>query len=163
MSRSATRSVLVRAAACVVVLVPAGLAVAEPAGAATTTQMKKDVVTLVNAYRAKAGCAPLRVDARLQQAAGDHSYDMRRLNYFSHTSKDGRSPWTRIRATGYKYGSAENIAAGQRTPAAVVGAWMKSPGHRANILNCANKAVGTGVSRGSGTYYIYWTQDFGRV
>ena len=163
MSRSVPRQLLVRAVACVVVFAPASLAVAEPASAATTTQMKKDVVSLLNAYRKKAGCSPLRVDARLQKAAGDHSYDMRRLNYFSHTSKDGRSPWTRIRATGYRYGSAENIAAGQRTPKAVVDAWMKSPGHRANILNCANKAVGTGVSRGSGTYYIYWTQDFGRV
>ena len=43
---------------------------------------------------------------------------------------------------------------------AVVAAWMKSTGHRKNILNCRNKAVGVGVARG-GTYGIYWTQDFG--
>ena len=86
---------------------------------------------------------------------------MRTKNYFSHTSKDGRSPWDPHPAQGYHYGSAENIAAGQRTAAAVVSAWMNSTGHRKNILNCSNKAVGVGVSRGSGTYYIYWTQDFG--
>jgi uncharacterized protein YkwD len=36
---------------------------------------------------------------------------------------------------------------------------MKSPGHRANILNCSLKAVGIGVEYGSGG--PWWTQDFG--
>ncbi len=119
-----------------------------------------EVVRLVNVARAKAGCAAVHVDARLTTAARLHSEDMARRNYFSHTSLDGRTPWDRIRAQGYAYGSAENIAAGQRTPAAVMTAWMNSAGHRANILNCANKALGVGVGKG-GSYGIYWTQDFG--
>jgi uncharacterized protein YkwD len=85
---------------------------------------------------------------------------MAKYSYFSHTSRDGRSPWQRIRAQGYNYGSAENIAAGQSSAKSVVVAWMKSPGHRKNILNCSSKAVGVGVARG-GSYGIYWTQDFG--
>ncbi|MGG5258928.1 CAP domain-containing protein [Phycicoccus avicenniae] len=156
------RPTLVRAAACTALLAPLGLAAAQPASAATVPQMQAEVTRLVNIQRAKVGCKALRVDARLQRAATLHSQDMRAKNYFSHTSKDGRSPWTRIRAQGYQYGSAENIAAGQRTASAVVSAWMKSTGHRKNILNCANKAVGVGVSRGgTNAYYIYWTQDFG--
>ena len=40
--------------------------------------------------------------------------------------------------------------------------WMNSAGHKANILNCANKALGVGIgTNASATYRIYWTQDFG--
>ncbi len=82
-------------------------------------------------------------------------------NYFSHTGLDGRSPFDRMRDAGYSYSSAaENIAAGQPTPAAVVNGWMNSEGHRANILNCKLTQIGVGVARG-GSYGIYWTQVFG--
>lgn len=121
-----------------------------------------EVVRLVNVERARAGCAAVHADARLATAARLHSEDMARQNYFSHTSLDGRSPWDRIRAQGYAYGSAENIAAGYATPAAVMTGWMNSAGHRANILNCANTALGVGIGTNpSATYRIYWTQDFG--
>jgi uncharacterized protein YkwD len=83
--------------------------------------------------------------------------------YFDHTSQDGRSPFDRMRGAGYKGGlMGENIAAGQPTPAAVMDAWMHSPGHRANILNCGYKVIGIGVFTLAGSpYRIYWTQDFG--
>jgi uncharacterized protein YkwD len=118
------------------------------------------VVRLVNVARADAGCAPLHVDARLATAARLHSEDMAKKNYFSHTSLDGRSPWARMGAQGYSYGSGENIAAGYSTPEAVMSGWMKSSGHRANILNCSSRAIGVGVAKG-GSYGTYWTQDFG--
>ncbi|WP_245862450.1 CAP domain-containing protein [Phycicoccus duodecadis] len=124
--------------------------------------MAREVLTLVNVERAKAGCPAAHWDTRLAEAARLHSVDMATRNYFSHTSLDGRSPWDRIRAQGYLYGSAENIAAGQPSASSVMAAWMNSSGHRANILACANVAVGVGVGRG-GSYGIYWTQDFGRV
>jgi uncharacterized protein YkwD len=83
--------------------------------------------------------------------------------YFDHTSPDGRSPFDRMRAAGYAGNlMGENIAAGQPTPAAVMDAWMHSPGHRANILNCQFTEIGVGVSSRAGSpYRIYWTQDFG--
>jgi uncharacterized protein YkwD len=160
MSPSPLRSTLTRAAVCVAVAAPLALATAPTASAATTTEMARQVVTLVNAERKKAKCAPLRNTPALARAARGHSADMAKYSYFSHTSRNGRSPWQRIRAQGYNYGSAENIAAGQSSAKSVVAAWMKSPGHRKNILNCSNKAVGVGVARG-GSYRIYWTQDFG--
>jgi len=119
-----------------------------------------EVLRLVNVERARVGCSAVRWEARLATAARLHSEDMARQNYFSHTSLDGRTPWDRIRAQGYTYGSAENIAAGFSTPATVMVAWMNSPGHRTNILNCTNKALGVGSGKG-GDYGIYWTQDFG--
>ena len=120
-----------------------------------------EVTRLVNVARAAAGCAAVRPDARLATAARLHSEDMARQGYFSHTSLDGRTPWDRMRAQGYPSGSGENIAAGYGTPAAVMRAWMDSPGHRANILSCSSVALGVGIGRG-GSYGTYWTQDFGR-
>ncbi len=160
MSHSPLRRSLARAAVCVAVAAPLALATAPTASAATTTELAKQVITLVNAERKKARCAPFRVSPALTRAAKGHSADMAKYSYFSHTSRNGRSPWQRMRAQGYTYGSAENIAAGQTTARAVVSAWMKSTGHRKNILTCSNKAIGVGVARG-GSYRIYWTQDFG--
>ena len=159
MTRS-PRALLVRAVATAALVTPLVLT-STPAQAVTAKELAQEVITRVNAERAKVGCGPLRWSSALQSAAQWHSYDMRTKNYFSHTSKDGRSPFDRMADKGYLLGTAENIAAGQQTPKAVVAAWMNSSGHRANILNCRNKAVGVGVSRGASTYGIYWTQDFG--
>ena len=120
-----------------------------------------EVTRLVNLARADAGCRALRPDARLAAAARLHSEDMARRGYFSHTSLDGRTPWDRMRAQGYSDGAGENIAAGYGTPAAVMRAWLDSPGHRANILDCSSVALGVGIGTG-GPYGTYWTQDFGR-
>lgn len=55
---------------------------------------------------------------------------------------------------------AENIAVGYATPASVVKAWISSPGHRRNILDCSLRHIGVGVVlRG---LVLWWTQDFGR-
>ncbi|MFD0470588.1 CAP domain-containing protein [Nonomuraea thailandensis] len=100
---------------------------------------------------------PLVHDAKLHLAAERHSADMARNGYFSHTSRDGRTFGRRIQATGFAFRSAgENIAKGQPTAAAVVKAWLDSPGHRANMLNCAFTHIGVGHNAKGPT----WTQDF---
>jgi uncharacterized protein YkwD len=121
------------------------------------------VLTLVNAERAKAGCHALTVNPILVSVARAHSQDMAARGYFDHTSPDGMSPFDRMRQAGYWGGlMGENIAAGQPTPQAVMQAWMNSPGHRANILNCGYTAIGIGVfTRPGSPFRIYWTQDFG--
>jgi len=119
------------------------------------------VIRLTNAQRATNGCPALTVDSRLTRAAQAHSEDMRDRGYFEHDNPDGQSPFDRMKAAGYSFRlAAENIAAGQPTPAAVVDAWMNSAGHRRNILNCGLTQIGVGVASG-GSYRIYWTQDFG--
>jgi uncharacterized protein YkwD len=126
----------------------------------------KQVVYLVNSERAKAGCSALIVSPQLSAAAQGHSEDMALNDFFSHTSKDGRSPWDRIRDTGYEFRSAgENIAAGYSTAASAVNGWMNSSGHRANILNCGFQETGVGYyylasDTGSVNYRSYWTQVF---
>jgi uncharacterized protein YkwD len=119
------------------------------------------VVALINARRASSGCRPLTVDPRLAAAARAHSVDMAAHRYFGHDALTGETPFARITDAGYRYSAAaENIAAGQPDPAQVVAAWMDSPGHRSNILNCALRQTGVGFATG-GTYGAYWTQDFG--
>jgi uncharacterized protein YkwD len=122
--------------------------------------MEKQVVTLTNAERTKKGCRPLRADNRLRDAARGHSTDMKNRGFFDHETPDGVDPWERAKAAGYDEPSGENIARGQSTPAEVVEAWMKSAGHRANILNCDSKAIGIGVATG-GEGGPWWTQLFG--
>ncbi|SDP21399.1 Uncharacterized conserved protein YkwD, contains CAP (CSP/antigen 5/PR1) domain [Pedococcus dokdonensis] len=119
------------------------------------------VLSLVNSERARAGCRAVRANSALQTAAQRHSADMAAKDYFSHTSKDGRTFADRIRAAGYRGSTiGENIAAGQTTASAVMKSWMASSGHRANILNCSFTALGVGHATG-GSYGHYWTQDFG--
>jgi uncharacterized protein YkwD len=117
------------------------------------------VLTLVNEARAKANpaCAPLRADDRLAVAAQAHSDDMAARDYFSHTSPEGDDFVDRAKAAGYDSPGGENIAAGYPSAAAVMDGWMSSPGHAANITQCAFTAIGVGVNSDG----WYWTQVFG--
>ncbi|WP_345637049.1 CAP domain-containing protein [Rugosimonospora acidiphila] len=137
---------------------PAHTTAKPPSGNAS---YESQVVTLVNQARATAGCPALTVDSRLTTAARGHSQDMATRNYFDHNTPDGVTPWTRITDAGYHYSqAAENIAEGQATPASVMDAWMNSPPHKANILNCALRNLGVGLAYNS-SHTPYWTQDFG--
>ncbi|MFI8914567.1 sigma-70 family RNA polymerase sigma factor [Streptomyces sp. NPDC053513] len=120
---------------------------------------QEQVIELVNAERAKAGCGPLTEHPLLTEAAQGHSDDMAARDFFDHTDPDGDGPGERITAAGYAWSSyGENIAKGQTTAAEVMDSWMHSPGHRANILNCGFKEIGVGLHTSGGPY---WTQAFG--
>ncbi|MGR6317801.1 CAP domain-containing protein [Micromonospora soli] len=119
----------------------------------------QQVVDLVNQERAKAGCKALTIDDKLMLAAQRHSQDQADHQTMSHDGSDGSDPGDRLDRVGYAWRAyGENVAWNQKTPAAVMDAWMNSPGHRANILNCSFTEIGVGVARSNGPY---WTQDFG--
>ncbi|MEU0602648.1 CAP domain-containing protein [Streptomyces sp. NPDC006393] len=129
-----------------------------PQPTATASGDTARVVQLVNAERAKVGCSPLTVNADLTKAAQAHSEDMAAHRNMSHTGSDGSSPGDRITRAGYTWSSyGENVAYGYSTPEQVMSAWMNSPGHRENILNCGYKEIGVGLAQPGS----YWTQDFG--
>ncbi|MFD1077347.1 CAP domain-containing protein [Longispora fulva] len=136
---------------------PPTVAATRPPG---VSDLEAQVLALVNQRRAEAGCQPVRYDTRLAKAAADHSADMVARGYFAHNTPDGVTPWDRAKAAGYPTPSAENIAAGNATAKGTMDQWMNSPGHRANILNCASTAMGVGRATG-GSYRYYWTQMFG--
>ncbi|WP_328302669.1 sigma-70 family RNA polymerase sigma factor [Streptomyces sp. NBC_00435] len=132
----------------------------DPAPAPQGGGAAAQVIALVNSERAAAGCGPLKEDAQLRTAAQGHSDDMARRDFFAHTNPDGADPGKRTTAAGYRWSTyGENIARGQQTPAQVMDTWMKSQGHRENILNCAFKDIGVGIHQGPGG--PWWTQNFG--
>lgn len=121
--------------------------------------IEQQVIDLTNQERAKNGLKPMTPDWELSRVARYKAMDMRDKNYFSHTSPTYGSPFTMMKNFGISYRSAaENIAAGQTTPQAVVQSWMNSSGHRANILS-ANTRIGVGYAKG-GSYGHYWVQMF---
>lgn len=118
---------------------------------------EQEVVRLVNAQRAQNGLNPLAENWELSRVARYKSADMAGKRYFSHESPTYGSPYQMMRSFGISFRSAgENIAYGQRTPAAVVAAWMNSSGHRANILNSSYTHIGVGYHEAGN----YWTQMF---
>ncbi|MBO1418230.1 CAP domain-containing protein, partial [Streptomyces sp. FH025] len=130
-----------------------------PVGGGASSSFAQQVVNLVNAERAKAGCGPVTAESRLAAAAQSHSDDMADRNYFDHASPEGYHADHRIEANGYRWSTwGENIARGQKDPAAVMNSWMNSPGHRANILNCSFNQLGVGVRTGANG--PWWTQVF---
>ncbi|MFE7935435.1 CAP domain-containing protein [Streptomyces sp. NPDC057456] len=128
--------------------------------AGTATPAVARVVDLVNSERAKVGCSPVILNAKLSQAAQAHSADMASHNTMSHTGSDGSDPGQRITRTGYLWSTyGENVAYGYSTPEQVMAGWMASAGHKRNILDCGFKEIGVGVAQPGN----YWTQDFGTV
>lgn len=139
---------------------PTRTASSTPRTQAAPTGAVAQVVALVNKERSAAGCGPVAEDPLLDKAALGHSEDMDARDFFDHTNPDGADPGQRITAAGYTWSTyGENIAMGQQTPEAVMESWMNSPGHRANILNCAFKDIGVGVHEAPGG--PWWTQNFG--
>lgn len=126
----------------------------------TIKRIEQEVIRLVNIERANRGLKPLAHNWELSRVARFKSMDMRDRAYFSHQSPTYGTPFEMIRNFGLSYSAAgENIAAGQRTAAAVVQAWMNSQGHRENILNSTYTQIGVGYANG-GSMGHYWTQMF---
>ena len=118
------------------------------------------LLTETNDRRAEAGCAPLRVETELILASVEQSGYMAVTGNFTHVGADGSTFVARAHEAGYQQPAGENIAFGYRDTDQVMAAWMASPPHRENILNCAAKSVGIGTRRaGDGT--PYYTQVFG--
>lgn len=113
-----------------------------------------------NAIRAARHLGPLAANAELDAAARAHADDMARRRKMSHRGGDGSSPFSRIERAGYSFkGAAENVAFGFDDVAAVMDGWMRSAGHRRNILGPYREA---GVGRAvDATGAAYWCVTFG--
>ncbi len=120
---------------------------------------QKTLLRLHNKEREKRNRKPMKLHASLNRAASRYASTMNRNNHFSHTGPDGSTFDRRIRdAGGNNFTTmAENIAMGQRNPREVTRAWIKSPGHRRNIMNPRFRFVGFGKAGSP----IYWAANFG--
>lgn len=96
-----------------------------------------DIFERVNAEREARGALPLEWDDDLASLAGEWSERM--IDHEFEHSPTGFREHDRFVATG------ENIAAGQRSSWELHRGWMRSDGHRENLLNADWDAVGIGV------------------
>ncbi|MGH2913467.1 MAG: CAP domain-containing protein [Solirubrobacteraceae bacterium] len=124
--------------------------------------LQRAVVCLINSERRSHDLPALSESRRLNRAAQGWTNVMVRERSFSHGSNFA----ARISAVGFDWSTVgQNIATGYRTPAAVVKAWMRSPGHCQNILDPRWHDVGTGVDdrpiAGASSLPGTWTDDFG--
>lgn len=158
-----TASLLSLALASIALLAPAG---AQAGSACQNTDVRPTaqnldevrgaVLCLQNEERAGHGLASLSENPKLRVAASRHTDDMVQARFFEHTTPSGTTMVQRIRRAGYLSGTrtwsiGENIAwgTGQRATAAEIhAAWMRSPGHRANILRAQFREIGIGIRLG---------------
>jgi len=123
------------------------------------------VLAAVNRYRASVAVSALANDPLLTAAARAHSRAMAEHRFFSHHSPlpGLRHPSDRIRAAGGAFdATGENIAmypAGATADDFVDG-WIRSPGHRENIVGPDWTRTGVGMHLGQDGR-LYATQLFG--
>lgn len=122
------------------------------------------VFDLVNREREKKGLYDLEWDRNLSRLARNYSQQMADENFFSHYDRSGASVMDRARAMRIKDWSriGENLfeSIGERNFMPVsVQQWMKSPGHRRNILDPKWTQSGIGIAQ-SRDGKIYITQVF---
>ncbi|WP_208877534.1 CAP domain-containing protein [Streptomyces armeniacus] len=109
--------------------------------------VETEVVALVNEHRTEAGCPAVRTDPDLREAAEEQSGHMDRTGELTHVGAGGTQPLARAEAAGYDTERlAENLAHGPSGAAAVVDAWLDSPAHRANLLDCAYRDMGVALT-----------------
>ena len=139
-------------------------AVSPSVSAAAIRTMEKDAFQLINTERSLAGLPTLQWSDKVADVARYHSANMAEQNFFSHQGLDGS--FVDDRAAKLNMGRwaaiGENIAfmKGFDNPVEVaVQQWLRSPGHKKNLLNpdWTETAIGLAVSA-DGKYYF--TQVF---
>ncbi len=136
---------------------PARRASSHPAG---PSDLVEPVVAAHNAERDRRGFPPLAVSPELVAAAEAHARDMADRRKMAHKGGDGSSPFDRMKRQGYAFrAAAENVASGFDDVGSVMAGWMRSPGHRRNILGPYHEI---GVGRAiAGDGAAYWCVTFG--
>ena len=125
----------------------------------TTTETA--LLVEINRVRAEHGLVTLRVGPALQRAARSHTSEMLSSGSFAHGDFAGR-----MQRFGIRSFAGENLAWGfgsSGTAPQLVGAWLGSPGHRANLLRERFRRIGVGASIGSFSGYdgaVVVTADF---
>ena len=114
-----------------------------------------EMLSLINAERAKLGIKNLTISSSLVDAAKIRVLEICEL--FDHI-RPNQTQWHTVSP----FARGENIAAGQFSIQSAFNAWMNSEGHRNNILNPAFGTIGiSGNYCPIGEYKYYWVQLFG--
>jgi uncharacterized protein YkwD len=126
--------------------------------------LREMALDLANQDRSRRGLSTLRADTLLSRAAQRHAEDMLRRGYFSHYSPEGRTPSDRFLAVGGRIGAAENLFMLRDSSLRRTGVgldrltyfergWMRSPGHRQNLLDRRYGRFGFGLATSGDRIY----------
>ncbi len=115
----------------------------------------------VNALRARAGVAPVQLNAQLNAAAATHARDMSLQNRPWLFGSDGSSPLDRARRAGFQGQLlGENISESYETELQTLAAWMAQSDTRAVILDPNARAMGISWYQESAGK-LWWCMNFG--
>mgnify|MGYP000032297082 CR=1 FL=1 len=131
--------------------------------------LAQEILSLTNEARRRNGLPGLKRHVALVGAAGEHSREMRRLNYFSHTSPTAGRETARKRVQMFGLNPrvvAENIfeCSGydlNMVARIAVESFLNSPGHRKNMMSGTITHIGIGVFESDGSVSV--TQVFGAL
>ncbi|MBC7544320.1 MAG: CAP domain-containing protein [Candidatus Sericytochromatia bacterium] len=142
------------------------LCAAQPQTPAKSTKapygaIEQDILTRTNAFRRSQGKRPVLWNGTLATIARDRSQDMAKRHYFSHIEPNGDSVFDRLKHKSVVFTAArENIAMLSGYPQTQLArlatdGWIKSSGHKANLVATDVTKLGVGVAkRADGTYYL---------
>ncbi|MEV5239506.1 sigma-70 family RNA polymerase sigma factor [Streptomyces cinnamoneus] len=105
--------------------------------------IEREAVRLVNVERERRGCCPLRRSAEMTAAARAHSTPP---GQYAGADRRGFSGVTTV--------------GGRPSAAAVVSAWMRTPGDRQAVLDCSRTEFGVRVDVTAGAGGLHWEQAF---
>jgi uncharacterized protein YkwD len=127
---------------------------------------QRGIIVWTNIYRKDFGLKTLKENEILDQSAKLKLEDMFKNQYFAHKSPEGIELKDLMKDVNYKFiVIGENLAMGNfENDKELVDAWMKSEGHRENILNERFEEIGVAVKKGIFEGREVWiaVQHFGK-
>ncbi|MBN9044541.1 MAG: CAP domain-containing protein [Rhizobiales bacterium] len=121
-----------------------------------------DPTRMLNAFRKANGVPPVATDPTLEKAALYQAKRMATHGKMGHSIGWGEGFVARLRQAGIHGPAAENVAEGQPDTRSVFSAWMKSPGHRRNMLDPEFGHYGLAWARpANNPGMIYWSMVLG--
>ena len=122
-----------------------------------TPQQRNDVIGAmvayqVNQYREMYGLKPLAVSIAYSENAEEWSHKMAGSAGYNHASDFGLDALSGVSVQGYSenihkgYGSGNSINDLEKFANYLVNGWIKSPGHRTNLLSDSNNLMAVGVN-----------------
>jgi uncharacterized protein YkwD len=130
-------------------------------GETLALRAERELFASVNQARRAQGLAPLRWDESLATAARRHAEAMAEHGSVQHEFEGEPSLSTRVKQAGNRFSwLAENVTQGP-TPDFIHTQFMKSPPHRANILDRNMDSIGVGVVEQGGQ--LFAVEDFSQA
>jgi uncharacterized protein YkwD len=130
-------------------------------GQTPALRAERELFASVNQARRAEGLAPLRWDESLAAAARRHAEVMAERGSAQHGFEGEPSLSARVKQAGARFSwLSENVAQGP-TPGFIHSQFMKSPPHRANIVDTDMDSIGVGVVEQGGQ--LFAVEDFSQA